>query len=110
MCSRAHANPAAVGGVPEDVRVDASFAVLRTARHWPKARDTPDAYVRKVLVNLSHDRRRNVFRRPREAPLPPDPDLPRTDTNLAALDLAPPAGFTHRDEPVSPKSAAKAQG
>jgi hypothetical protein len=36
--------------------------------------------------------------------------LPRTDTNLAALDLAPPAGFTHRDEPVSPKSGGKAQG
>jgi RNA polymerase sigma-70 factor (sigma-E family) len=108
MCSRAHANPAAVGGVPEDVRVDASFedfvntrstallrtavlltgdrghaedllqiALLRTARHWSKARDAPDAYVRKVLVNLSHDRRRNLFRRPREAPLPPDPDLLR---------------------------------
>jgi len=50
-------------------------ALLRAARHWPRVRDAPDAYVRKILINLSHDRRRWLFRRPREAPLPADPDL-----------------------------------
>lgn len=58
-------------------------ALLRAARHWSAARSTPDAYVRKVLVNLSHDRRRTLFRRPREAPLPPDPNLvPGIDPGL----------------------------
>lgn len=49
-------------------------ALLRTARHWHRARDAPEAYVRRVLVNLSRDRFRWLFRRPREAPMPPDPD------------------------------------
>jgi RNA polymerase sigma-70 factor (sigma-E family) len=52
-------------------------ALLRTARHWPRARDAPDAYVRQVLINLSRDRIRLLFRRPREAPLPPDLDTLR---------------------------------
>jgi RNA polymerase sigma-70 factor (sigma-E family) len=47
-------------------------ALLRAARHWPRAREAPDAYLRRVLVNLSHDRLRHLFRRPREAPLPPE--------------------------------------
>jgi len=49
-------------------------ALLRTARHWSRARDAPEAYARQVLVNLSRDRRRSLFRRPLETPLPPDPD------------------------------------
>jgi RNA polymerase sigma-70 factor (sigma-E family) len=49
-------------------------ALMRTARHWHRARESPEAYVRKALVNLSHDRIRGLFRRPREAPLPADPD------------------------------------
>src|SRR5258708_3293332 len=53
-------------------------ALLRTARHWSSARDAPEAYVRRVLLNLSHDRVRRLFRRPREAPLPPDADTIRT--------------------------------
>jgi RNA polymerase sigma-70 factor (sigma-E family) len=55
-------------------------ALMRTARHWPRARDAPEAYARQVLVNLSRDRIRSLFRRPREAPMPPDPD------NLRAID------------------------
>lgn len=50
-------------------------ALLRTARHWPRVRDAPDAYVRRVLVNLSRDRIRRLLRRPRETPLPPAPGL-----------------------------------
>jgi RNA polymerase sigma-70 factor (sigma-E family) len=46
-------------------------ALLRTARHWSRARDAPEAYVRQVLVNLSRDRVRLLFRRPRETPFSP---------------------------------------
>ena len=49
-------------------------ALLRTARHWSRARAAPEAYARRVLVNLSRDRIRSLFRRPREAPMPPDAD------------------------------------
>jgi RNA polymerase sigma-70 factor (sigma-E family) len=52
-------------------------ALLRTARRWSRARTAPEAYVRQVLVNLSRDRIRDLFRRPREAPLPADPDVVR---------------------------------
>jgi RNA polymerase sigma-70 factor (sigma-E family) len=50
-------------------------ALLRTARHWARARDAPEAYVRRVLVNLSRDRVRSLFRRPRESPLPDEVDI-----------------------------------
>jgi RNA polymerase sigma-70 factor (sigma-E family) len=50
-------------------------ALLRTARHWARARAAPEAYVRRTLVNLARDRLRTLFRRPHEAPLPPDPEL-----------------------------------
>jgi RNA polymerase sigma-70 factor (sigma-E family) len=55
-------------------------ALMRTARHWSRARDAPEAYARRVLINLSRDRIRTLFRRPREAPMPPDP------TNLRTVD------------------------
>lgn len=41
-------------------------ALLRTARRWAAARAAPEAYVRKVLVNLCRDRTRGMRRRPRE--------------------------------------------
>jgi len=44
-------------------------ALLRTARHWPAARDAPEAYARQVLVNLCRDRWRWLRRRPRETSL-----------------------------------------
>ncbi|WP_034592361.1 SigE family RNA polymerase sigma factor [Hamadaea tsunoensis] len=53
-------------------------ALLRTLRHWRRARDAPESYVRQVLVNLSRDRIRTLLRRPRELPLPPDPDALRS--------------------------------
>lgn len=43
--------------------------LLRTARHWQAARDSPEAYARRVLVNLSHDRFRQASRRVVEGPL-----------------------------------------
>jgi RNA polymerase sigma-70 factor (sigma-E family) len=51
-------------------------ALLRIARHWSRARDAPDAYARQVIVNLSRDRRRTLFRRPRETPLLVSADVP----------------------------------
>jgi RNA polymerase sigma-70 factor (sigma-E family) len=38
----------------------------RTARRWRAARESPDAYAHRVLVNLSRDRRRGQRRRPLE--------------------------------------------
>jgi RNA polymerase sigma-70 factor (sigma-E family) len=53
-------------------------ALLRTLRRWSSARDAPEAYTRRVLVNLSRDRIRGQSRRPRESSLPIDPDAYRT--------------------------------
>jgi RNA polymerase sigma-70 factor (sigma-E family) len=44
-------------------------ALWRTHRHWVQAAENPDAYVRKVLVNLAHDRYRRTVRRVRETVL-----------------------------------------
>src|SRR5213080_3905416 len=52
-------------------------ALLRVFRHWSRAREAPEAYARQVLVNLSRDRLRRMFRRPREVALPADPELLR---------------------------------
>ena len=44
-------------------------ALVRTARHWARARDAPAAYAHRVLINLMHDRNRRVARRAIEQPL-----------------------------------------
>lgn len=44
-------------------------ALWRTHRHWGQAAESPDAYARKVLVNLAHDRYRRTVRRVRETVL-----------------------------------------
>jgi RNA polymerase sigma-70 factor (sigma-E family) len=44
-------------------------ALLRTVRHWRLARSAPEAYVRRVLVNLCRDSWRRASARPRELPL-----------------------------------------
>ena len=46
-------------------------ALLRSLRHWRKARSAPEAYVRRVLVNLCRDNWRRAAARPRELPLLP---------------------------------------
>jgi RNA polymerase sigma-70 factor (sigma-E family) len=43
--------------------------LLRVASRWDAAREAPDAYARRVLVNLSRDRWRSLGRRPRERSL-----------------------------------------
>lgn len=44
-------------------------ALLRTARRWSRARRQPEAYARRVVVNLAKDRWRDLGRRPSEAPI-----------------------------------------
>lgn len=46
-------------------------ALVRTARRWDVARDSPHAYAHRMLVNLLHDRRRHLSRRVSERPLGP---------------------------------------
>ena len=38
-------------------------ALFRTARRWHRARQQPEAYARRVVVNLAKDRRRSLGRR-----------------------------------------------
>jgi RNA polymerase sigma-70 factor (sigma-E family) len=73
-------------------------ALWRTHRRWAQASDHPDAYVRKVLVNLAHDRRRHASRHVTESALedttPPSvPDrgasVVERDALVAALRLLP---------------------
>ena len=54
-------------------------ALLRTARRWPSARTAPEAYARRVVVNLAKDRWRTLHRRPGEAPLEADVVVPLHD-------------------------------
>ncbi len=48
-------------------------ALMRTARHWRRARASPEAYARRVVVNLAKDRWRDRARRPAEVPLDAEP-------------------------------------
>jgi RNA polymerase sigma-70 factor (sigma-E family) len=47
-------------------------ALLRVARHWPRALDNPDAYTRRVLVNLAYDHSRRRRRHPESLEAVPD--------------------------------------
>jgi RNA polymerase sigma-70 factor (sigma-E family) len=47
-------------------------ALLRTALNWRRARENPDAYLHRVLVNLTRDGWRLRARRPVEVPLDHD--------------------------------------
>jgi RNA polymerase sigma-70 factor (sigma-E family) len=55
-------------------------ALMRTARQWRRAREFPEAYARRVVVNLAKDRWRQLGRRPAEAPLDTDLPEPQVDT------------------------------
>jgi RNA polymerase sigma-70 factor (sigma-E family) len=53
--------------------------LLRTARRWPRVRREPEAYARRVLVNLAKDRWRTLRRRVTEvAGVAVDASLPET--------------------------------
>jgi RNA polymerase sigma-70 factor (sigma-E family) len=51
-------------------------ALMRTARRWRHARGNPEAYARRVVVNLAKDRWRGLRRRPAELPLEMDVQAP----------------------------------
>jgi RNA polymerase sigma-70 factor (sigma-E family) len=53
-------------------------ALLRLARHWSRAVENPDAYVRRVIVNLACDHSRRRQRRPVQ--LGTVPDVPVEDS------------------------------
>jgi RNA polymerase sigma-70 factor (sigma-E family) len=48
-------------------------ALFRTARRWHRARQQPEAYARRVVVNLAKDRRRSLGRRVGEVAVAVDP-------------------------------------
>jgi RNA polymerase sigma-70 factor (sigma-E family) len=55
-------------------------ALVRTARHWRTARTAPEAYTRRVIVNLATDSWRARQRRPAEVSLPDSvADVPGTE-------------------------------
>lgn len=45
------------------------LALVRTAEHWSAALELPEAYARRVVVNLATDEWRRLARRVRESPL-----------------------------------------
>lgn len=59
-------------------------ALWRTSRHWREASHHPDAYVRKALVTLTHDRRRERRRRVTEVSQASDCD-PAARDDVARL-------------------------
>ncbi|BEP15898.1 SigE family RNA polymerase sigma factor [Acidothermaceae bacterium B102] len=60
-------------------------ALWRTHRHWRSAAAHPDAYVRRVLVNLTHDRHRRRVRRVAETSLDPGQHAVAVDEVTALL-------------------------
>lgn len=57
-------------------------ALLRTARRWRTARHQPEAYARRVVVNLAKDRWRDLSRRPAEGALDVDVAAPADEALL----------------------------
>jgi RNA polymerase sigma factor (sigma-70 family) len=76
-------------GAAEDL---VQVALTRTARRWRVARANPEAYTRRVVVNLVRDRWRDLARRPAEvfaeveAAAPEEPDGPRLDRVAEAVE------------------------
>ena len=61
-------------------------SLLRTYRRWQAASDNPVPYVRRVMINLSQDRRRNLLRRPTTVELGSDRDPSAPDTSTEIVD------------------------
>ena len=56
---RLHGFAALLGGTWHDAEDLVQQALLRSAGRWPTAREHPEAYTRKILVNLARDRWRS---------------------------------------------------
>lgn len=65
----------------------AQTALLRTARRWRTARRQPEAYARRVVVNLAKDRWRNLARQPAEASVEHDVAAPADESLLVRDEL-----------------------
>lgn len=59
-------------GDPADAEDVLQTALIRLARHWHRALDNPDAYVRRALVNLARDHARRKRRKPEALGAVPD--------------------------------------
>ena len=76
-------------GAAEDL---VQVALTRTARRWRVARGNPEAYTRRVVVNLVRDRWRDLSRRPAEVyvdvevPVAEDADDPWLDRLAEAVE------------------------
>jgi RNA polymerase sigma-70 factor (sigma-E family) len=76
-------------GAAEDL---VQVALTRTARRWRVARANPEAYTRRVVLNLVHDRWRDLGRRPAEVfvevelAVPEEPDSPRVERLVEAVE------------------------
>jgi RNA polymerase sigma-70 factor (sigma-E family) len=76
-------------GAAEDL---VQVALTRTARRWRVARGNPEAYTRRVVVNLVRDRWRDLARRPREVfvdvevAVADEPDSPRVERLVEAVE------------------------
>jgi RNA polymerase sigma-70 factor (sigma-E family) len=66
-------------GTAEDL---VQVALMRTARRWSSAKDAPEAYAHRVLVNLTKDSWRNRARRPRTVTLDWDAGEPVGDPSI----------------------------
>jgi len=66
-------------GHAEDI---VQVALMRTARRWRTASEHPEAYARRVVVNLAKDRWRSLGRRPAELPLEVDPEIDQRATSV----------------------------
>ena len=56
---RLHGFATLLGGTWPDAEDLVQQALLRAASRWPTARERPEAYTRKILVNLARDRWRS---------------------------------------------------
>src|SRR6201995_492236 len=86
--ARLHAFASLLGSTWHDAEDLVQQALLRAARRWPAARERPEAYTRKILINLARDRWRSRLYRAKHAvdDLGDLPAAPWTDDIAPALD------------------------
>lgn len=58
-------------------------ALLKLALNWSRAKETPDAYARQVIINLARDRGRRIKRRPERLGEVPEQRQVADDNGLA---------------------------